>query len=85
MGWDISKAASSDAIEHTLDYKKVAKRLIQFVSESEFFLVEKMAEAIADIILNEFNVPWLRVELNKPGAVRGSRSVGVIIERGEKI
>jgi len=81
MGTDISKAAQSDNIEDTLDYKSVAKRLIQFVGDSEFQLVETMAERIADIVLNEFNVPWMKLRLSKPGAVTGSQDVGVIIER----
>ena len=81
MGTDIKKAATSDSIEDTLDYKSVAKRLIQFVGESEFQLVETMAERIADIVLGEFNVPWMKLRLSKPGAVTGSQDVGVIIER----
>ncbi len=84
MATDIAKAASSDDIEDTLNYKAVAKRLISFVGESEFQLVETLAERITDIILNEFNVPWVRLRLNKQGAVRGARDVGVIIERGCK-
>lgn len=82
MGTDIRAAAASDDIEHTLDYKAVAKRLIEFVSQSEFQLVETLAEKIADILLTEFKVPWLRLRLNKQGALRGVRDVGVIIERG---
>lgn len=84
MATDIRKAAASDDIKDALDYKAVSKRLIAFVSESEFLLVETMAEKIAAIVLTEFNVPWLRLRLSKPGAVRGSQDVGVIIERGEK-
>jgi len=82
MATDIGKAAASDAIEDTLNYKAVAKRLINFVGESEFQLVETLAERITDIVLNEFNVPWLRLRLNKKGAIRGAHGVGVIIERG---
>lgn len=84
MATDIRKAAASDDIKDALDYKAVAKRLIAFVGESEFLLVETMAEKIAAIVQGEFNVPWLRLRLSKPGAVRGSQDVGVIIERGEK-
>lgn len=82
MATDIRKAASSDSIEDTLDYKAVAKRLIGFVSESKFQLVETLAEQVASIILNEFHVPWVRVRLNKKGAVRYAGDVGIIIERG---
>ena len=81
MGTDISLAAGSEDIEKTLDYKAVAKRLIEFVEGSEFFLVETMAEKIAQIVLLEFSVPWLKLRLGKPGAVTGSKDVGVIIER----
>lgn len=84
MAADIRQAAASDAIEATLNYKAVAKRLIQFVSDSQFLLVETLAERIADIVRHEFGVPWLRLTLSKPGAVRGSREVGVIIERGRR-
>ncbi|MGV6858615.1 MAG: dihydroneopterin aldolase [bacterium] len=84
MGTDIRRAAESDDIEHTLNYKAVAKRIIAYVEESEFLLVETLAEKVAEIVLNEFDVPWLKLTLHKPGAVRGSRSVGVKIERGER-
>ena len=84
MGTDISLAASSEDIEKTLDYKAVAKRLIEFVEGSEFFLVETMAEKIAKIVILEFSVPWLKLRLGKPGAVTGSKDVGVIIERTAK-
>jgi dihydroneopterin aldolase len=84
MGTDISLAASSEDIENTLDYKAVAKRLIEFIEGSEFFLVETMAEKIAQIVLEEFSVPWLKLRLGKPGAVTGSKDVGVIIERTAK-
>ncbi len=81
MGTDIAKAAASDAIEDTLDYKAVSKRLIEFVEESEFQLVESLAERCAGIVLKEFKVPWVRLTLNKVGAVSAARDVGVIIER----
>ncbi len=84
MATDIRKAAASDTIEDTLDYKAVAKRLIQFVGESQFQLVETLAERVAEIILTEFNVPWVRVRLNKKGAVRHASGVGILIERGER-
>ncbi len=81
MAADNRRAAASDKIEDAVDYKSVAKRIIDFVEKSEFQLVETMAEHITAIILNEFNVPWVRLRLSKPGAVRGSKDVGVIIER----
>jgi dihydroneopterin aldolase len=84
MAFDISRAAASDDIVDTLDYKAVSKRLIQFVEGSEFQLVEALAEHCASIVLNEFPVTWLNLKLSKPGAVRGSSAVGVIIERGQQ-
>ncbi|TDJ34072.1 MAG: dihydroneopterin aldolase [Gammaproteobacteria bacterium] len=78
---DVAQAAEADKIDATLNYKAVAKRLIQFVSESQFQLVETLAERCAEIVLNEFDVSWLRLRISKPGAVRGSREVGVVIER----
>lgn len=84
MGTDIARAAKSDRIEDTLDYKAVAKRLMQFVGESEFQLVETLAEKVAELVMQEFKVSWIKVTLHKPGAVSGSKSVGVIIERGKK-
>ena len=82
MGTDIRKSAETDTIEDTLNYKAVAKRLIAFVGESEYQLVETLAEKIAEIVLQEFNVPHVKLTVRKPGAVRGSRDVGVVIERG---
>ena len=84
MATDIKKAANTDNIDDTLSYKTVAKRLISFIEASNYELVEALAEQICMIVRDEFKVPWVRLTLNKPGAVRGSRSVGVIIERGEK-
>ena len=81
MQTDIRAAAATDSIEDTLNYKAVAKRLLDFVSNSEFHLVETLAERVARIVVTEFGVPWVRVDLNKPGAIRGSRDVGVRIER----
>ncbi|MBA1443844.1 MAG: dihydroneopterin aldolase [Chromatiales bacterium] len=84
MGADIARAAASDHIDDTLDYKAVSKRLIQFVEESEFQLVETLAERCAEIVLDEFEVPWVRLTMNKIGAVSAARDVGVIIERGSR-
>ncbi len=84
MAWDISKAGKTDNIEDTLDYKAVSKRLIGFIEASEFGLIESLAEHCARIILDEFKVPWLRLKMSKPGAVRGSENVAVMIERGNQ-
>jgi dihydroneopterin aldolase len=78
---DCRAASRVDEVQATLDYKKVAKRVIAFVSASEFKLVETLAHRIALTILADFGVEWVRVSVNKPGAIRGSRDVGVSIER----
>jgi len=84
MATDIRRAAASDLIDDTLDYKRLSKRVISFVEGSSFQLVETLAERVAAIILDEFSVCWVRVRLDKVGAIRGASGVGVIIERGEK-
>jgi dihydroneopterin aldolase len=78
---DVRKAALSDSIDDTLNYKRVAKRVLSFVEGSKFHLVETLAEHIAMLMLEEFGVAWVRISLSKPGAIRSSRDVGVILER----
>ena len=78
---DCRRAAISDEVSDTLDYKKVAKRVLAFIEASEFKLVETLAHRVALLILEEFAVAWVRIALNKPGAIRNSRDVGVVIER----
>ncbi len=84
MSGDCSRAAHTDAVEDTLNYKAVAKAVIGFVAKSEFQLVETLAERVAQHIMEEFDVHWLRLKVNKRGAIRGAAGVGVIIERGER-
>jgi 7,8-dihydroneopterin aldolase/epimerase/oxygenase len=78
---DIRKAALSDAIDDTLNYKRIAKRVLSFVEGSSFHLVETLAEHIAMLMLEEFGIAWVRISLSKPGAIRSSRDVGVMLER----
>lgn len=84
MGFDIAPAAATDSIEDTLNYKAVAKRITAYVAGSEFHLVETLAERVAAIVRDEFGVAWVRVRINKPGAISGARDVGVVIERGTR-
>jgi len=81
MATDIRNAAISDNIEDALNYKAVCKRIIGFVEDSEYQLVETMAEHLATIIIEEFSVSWLRLRLSKPGALSGAKDVGLVIER----
>ncbi len=79
---DNRRAARSDDIVDTVNYKAVAKRVQAFVAGSQFQLVETLAERVAELIMTEFSIPWLRLKAHKPGALRGARDVGVLIERG---
>ena len=78
---DCARAAVNDDVGDTVDYKRVAKRVSAIVSESQFKLVETLAEQIAQLLLAEFALAWIKITINKPGAIRGSRDVGVSIER----
>ena len=78
---DCARAAGSDAVKDTVDYKSIAKRCIDFVGAAQFHLVETLAHKLATTLLAEFDIAWIRLSLNKPGAIRGSRDVGVTIER----
>jgi len=84
MGTDVRRAALSEDIEDAVNYKEVSKRLYEFIETSSFQLVETLAERCATIVREEFSVPWVRLTLNKIGAVSSAQDVGVIIERGER-
>ena len=84
MAADIKMAAQTDNIRYALNYKSISKRIIKFVQEQKFKLIESMAEEVAQIVLIEFSVPWVRLRISKPGALRGSEDVGIIIERGSR-
>ena len=81
MEFDCKKAAKNDAIENTIDYKKITKGIIKFVEESEFQLQETLAEGIADLVKNKYKVDSLKLRVSKPGALRHAEDVGVIIHR----
>lgn len=85
MATDIRRAAQTDDIQYALNYHAVAQRLIAFVQGSEFLLVETMAEQICQLVRDEFGVPWVKLVLRKPGAVREAQAVGLIIERGTRL
>ncbi len=84
MGADIRRAAAADHIDAALNYKAVAKRVQEFVGGSSFQLVETLAEKIAALVLEEFDVPWIDVRVSKPGAIRGARDVGVRVRRSSE-
>ena len=78
---DCQQAALTDEVADTVDYKKVAKRILAFIEASEYKLVETLAQRLALTLLEEFGLEWVRLSINKPGAIRNSRDVGVTLER----
>ena len=78
---DCRRASISDDVADTVDYKRVAKRVLAYIEASEFKLVETLAHRLALLLLEEFSLEWVRISLNKPGAIRNSRDVGVVVER----
>jgi dihydroneopterin aldolase len=84
MATNVARAAETDELSDALDYKAVAHRVTQSVAESRFQLVETLTERVAAIVRHEFGCPWVRVKLNKRGAITGAEDVGIIIERGSR-
>ena len=84
MAWDLKPAAAAEDVDKTIDYRAVSKAILAHLEETSYYLVETLAERVSEIVREQFGVPWLRLSVAKPGAVRYSESVGVIIERGER-
>lgn len=82
---DLRKAGESDAIEESVNYRTITKKIIRHVEQSERFTVEALAQDIVNLCLQESGVIKTRVRVEKPGALRFARSVGVEIEREAKI
>ncbi len=85
MGWDNRKSAKSDDVNDCLSYADISETVISHVEGQRFALVERVAEEVAELLLNKFNSPWVRIKLSKPGAVARATNVGVIIERGHNL
>lgn len=85
MAWDNKKAAASDDVNDCLSYADVSDAVVAHVAGGRFALVERVAEEVAQLLLNRFNSPWVRIKVSKPGAVARAASVGVIIERGTNL
>ena len=81
MQTDISRAAQTDDLEYTLDYDAVSRAVIALAENSEYQLVESLAEALAAMIVSEFSVSWLKLKVSKPNALSAARNVAVQIER----
>ena len=81
METDIKTAGQSDNLSDTLDYEAVANRLVAVTEDSSYYLLETLATQMANLILSEFKVSWLRLRLNKPAAIPNAKGVGIVIER----
>ena len=84
MACDADAPAAEDDIEKALNYKTIAKRILQHIEESSYHLIETLAVRLAEMIQRDYGVTWLRMRVSKPGAVRFSENVGVEIVRGER-
>ncbi|GAA06916.1 MULTISPECIES: dihydroneopterin aldolase [Photobacterium] len=84
MAHDNRPAANNDDVMLALDYSTVSTAVTNLIEQGRFLLVERVAEEVASLIMTDFNVPWVKVRVTKPGAVVNARGVGVQIERGSK-
>lgn len=84
MATDITRASATDDIQYTLNYKSISDRVMAFVTDSSFGLLETLAEQIAALVRDEFHVPWVRVTVHKPDAIEAADDLGVSIVRGER-
>ncbi|AQP36917.1 bifunctional dihydroneopterin aldolase/7,8-dihydroneopterin epimerase [Vibrio anguillarum] len=82
MAHDNQPAGKSDDVSDALDYAQVSQAVIAHIENGRFLLVERVAEEVAELLMQRFSVPWVKIRLAKPGAVAQASSVGVIIERG---
>ncbi|HRQ64673.1 MAG TPA: dihydroneopterin aldolase [Xanthomonadaceae bacterium] len=84
LGFDNRRAAAADRVADTVDYDAVCARIAGFAGQCRYRLIETLAERLADMLLREFDVRWLRLRITKPDAVPAARRVGVVIERGRR-
>ncbi|MFN3016728.1 dihydroneopterin aldolase [Vibrio coralliilyticus] len=82
MAHDNQPAGKSDDVIDALDYAQVSSAVLSHIESGRFLLVERVAEEVAQLIMTQFSVPWVKIRLTKPGAVPQASGVGVIIERG---
>ena len=84
MAVDTRGAAETDDLQYALDYDAVAGKVMKFVSETQFHLIETLAEQVVKLVMTEFGVPWVRLCLSKPGAIENASDLRLIIERGHR-
>ena len=81
LAFDICKAARSEQVSDSIDYAEVAKKIVQLAADKKFVLLETLVENVADLLLRDFNITWVRIKANKIAAVPNIKEVGIIIER----
>ncbi|NMP32120.1 dihydroneopterin aldolase [Thalassotalea sp. M1531] len=84
MGWSIQPAASNDELDKTLDYAEISVAIEKFANENPVDLIETLAERLAQYLMSQYHIPWLKLKVGKPGAVHNAKTVGVEIERGQQ-
>jgi len=84
MGWNTAKAAVNDELAKTLDYAEISVAIERFANDNPVDLIETLAERMANFLISQYSIPWLKLSIGKPGAVHNAQTVGVEIERGQK-
>jgi D-erythro-7,8-dihydroneopterin triphosphate epimerase len=82
LATDLHVPGSSDRLEDAVDYRVIKKRVLEAVEDSRYYLVEALAQSIADLCLEDSRVEQVQVTVEKPSALRFARSVGAEITRG---
>ncbi|GGY36364.1 7,8-dihydroneopterin aldolase [Bacterioplanes sanyensis] len=84
MAWDIRQAAATDDLQYALNYQAVTEFIEHFVGSQQFELLETLLEQLAAGLRQQFAIPWLSIQVQKPAVVPQARAVGLKIERGDK-
>ncbi|MCX8671195.1 dihydroneopterin aldolase [Gilliamella sp. B2865] len=82
MAWDNKPAGKSDNVEFCLDYFVVSQSITSLIEANKFELIETVAERVAQLVIEQFSVQWLKIKVSKPDAIANAGNVAVIIERG---
>jgi dihydroneopterin aldolase len=84
IGLPHARAATSNAIADTIDYSEVVSEIENLTNQKHFLLVEKLAEDVARLVLDQFKAPWVKVSISKLNALPHVKRLGVSIERGQR-
>ncbi|GLX77700.1 7,8-dihydroneopterin aldolase [Thalassotalea insulae] len=85
MGWHTAAAAENDELAKTLDYADISERIAEFANQNPVDLIETLAERLATFLMQQYHIPWLKLSIGKPNAVHNAQTVGVEIERGQRV